>query len=191
MRKKPYWSFVVCTKCCARSCWGDWKKKSNRSCPIKWNILSNVTCLAYKESFTSNFCLVCVFAKKALLFFYRHMQSKGVLLTDGSEKGNKGKGGAKALMNTIVQLRKLCNHPFMFQNIEEKYCDHVGMAGGVISGWVQFAHALSHDFVTALQQLFSSPAQRLPLLSDLHLFSCVITTSVPAFTFVLTIHVCY
>ncbi|KAK6636841.1 hypothetical protein RUM43_010505 [Polyplax serrata] len=65
---------------------------------------------------------------------YRHMQSKGVLLTDGSEKGNKGKGGAKALMNTIVQLRKLCNHPFMFQQIEEKYCDHVGAAAGVISG---------------------------------------------------------
>lgn len=55
-------------------------------------------------------------------------------MTDGSEKGNKGKGGAKALMNTIVQLRKLCNHPFMFQNIEEKYCDHVGISGGVISG---------------------------------------------------------
>nr|CAH7719640.1 unnamed protein product [Callosobruchus chinensis] len=65
---------------------------------------------------------------------YKHMQGKGVLLTDGSERGTKGKGGAKALMNTIVQLRKLCNHPFMFQNIEEKYCDHVGIAGGVISG---------------------------------------------------------
>ncbi|XP_053683433.1 ATP-dependent helicase brm [Sabethes cyaneus] len=62
---------------------------------------------------------------------YKHMQSKGVLLTDGSEKGNKGKGGAKALMNTIVQLRKLCNHPFMFQHIEEKYCDHIGMQGTV------------------------------------------------------------
>nr|CAI5847490.1 unnamed protein product [Callosobruchus analis] len=59
---------------------------------------------------------------------YKHMQGKGVLLTDGSERGTKGKGGAKALMNTIVQLRKLCNHPFMFQNIEEKYCDHVGIA---------------------------------------------------------------
>ncbi|XP_049887633.1 ATP-dependent helicase brm isoform X2 [Pectinophora gossypiella] len=65
---------------------------------------------------------------------YKHMQSKGVLLTDGSEKGNKGKGGAKALMNTIVQLRKLCNHPFMFQHIEEKFCDHVGTGGGVVSG---------------------------------------------------------
>ncbi|XP_065202228.1 ATP-dependent helicase brm-like [Planococcus citri] len=65
---------------------------------------------------------------------YRHMQSKGVLLTDGSEKGKQGKGGAKALMNTIVQLRKLCNHPFMFQHIEEKYCDHIGTSAGVISG---------------------------------------------------------
>jgi len=65
---------------------------------------------------------------------FRHMQSKGVLLTDGSEKGKQGKGGAKALMNTIVQLRKLCNHPFMFQNIEEKYCDHVGSQTGVVSG---------------------------------------------------------
>ncbi|XP_039765300.1 ATP-dependent helicase brm isoform X2 [Pararge aegeria] len=65
---------------------------------------------------------------------YKHMQSKGVLLTDGSEKGNKGKGGAKALMNTIVQLRKLCNHPFMFQHIEEKFCDHLGTGGGVVNG---------------------------------------------------------
>lgn len=67
---------------------------------------------------------------------YRSMQSKGVLLTDGSEKGAKGKGGTKALMNTIVQLRKLCNHPFMFQQIEEKYCDHVGNGANVISGYV-------------------------------------------------------
>ncbi|CAB0003666.1 unnamed protein product [Nesidiocoris tenuis] len=65
---------------------------------------------------------------------YKHMQSKGVLLTDGSEKGKQGKGGAKALMNTIVQLRKLCNHPFMFNHIEEKYCDHIGSSSGVVSG---------------------------------------------------------
>lgn len=30
----------------------------------------------------------------------------------------QGKGGAKTLMNTIMQLRKICNHPFMFQHIE-------------------------------------------------------------------------
>lgn len=74
------------------------------------------------------------------------MQSKGVLLTDGSEKGAKGKGGAKALMNTIVQLRKLCNHPFMFQQIEEKYCDHVGAAAGVISGYVTILKINSKHF---------------------------------------------
>jgi SNF2 family DNA or RNA helicase len=46
---------------------------------------------------------------------YTHMQEKGVMLTDTpGGKGSKG-GGAKALMNTIMQLRKLCNHPFMFQ----------------------------------------------------------------------------
>uniref|UniRef100_A0AAY5EPW2 SWI/SNF related, matrix associated, actin dependent regulator of chromatin, subfamily a, member 2 n=1 Tax=Electrophorus electricus TaxID=8005 RepID=A0AAY5EPW2_ELEEL len=49
---------------------------------------------------------------------YRHMQGKGILLTDGSEKDKKGKGGAKTLMNTIMQLKKICNHPYMFQHIE-------------------------------------------------------------------------
>ena len=64
------------------------------------------------------------------------MQSKGVLLTDGSEKGKQGKGGAKALMNTIMQLRKLCNHPFMFQHIEKAYCDHVGIHSSIVIGYV-------------------------------------------------------
>ena len=42
------------------------------------------------------------------------MQEKGVMLTE--VKGSSGaKHSAKALMNTIMQLRKLCNHPFMFQ----------------------------------------------------------------------------
>ncbi|XP_064476618.1 transcription activator BRG1-like isoform X2 [Ornithodoros turicata] len=65
---------------------------------------------------------------------YRHMQSKGVLLTDGSEKDKKGKGGTKTLMNTIMQLRKICNHPFMFQHIEEAYAEHIGCSGGVVQG---------------------------------------------------------
>uniref|UniRef100_T1ITD1 Very low-density lipoprotein receptor n=1 Tax=Strigamia maritima TaxID=126957 RepID=T1ITD1_STRMM len=65
---------------------------------------------------------------------YRHMQTKGVLLTDGSEKDKKGKGGTKTLMNTIMQLRKICNHPFMFQQIEEAFCEHLGMSGGIVSG---------------------------------------------------------
>ena len=69
---------------------------------------------------------------------YHHMAKRGIMLTDGSEKGKGGKGGAKALMNTIMQLRKLCNHPFMFQHIEEAYAAHIGMpipeGGSMISG---------------------------------------------------------
>lgn len=65
---------------------------------------------------------------------YRHMQAKGILLTDGSEKDKKGKGGAKTLMNTIMQLRKICNHPFIFQHIEESFAEHLGYANGIING---------------------------------------------------------
>merc|ERR1712106_927604 len=61
------------------------------------------------------------------------MQSKGVLLCD-KEEGEKKKKHSKALMNTIMQLRKLCNHPFMFQHIEEAYCTHAGFTGGIVSG---------------------------------------------------------
>lgn len=65
---------------------------------------------------------------------YRHMQGKGILLTDGSEKDKKGKGGAKTLMNTIMQLKKICNHPYMFQPIEESFAEHLGYPNGIISG---------------------------------------------------------
>ncbi|XP_045889799.1 probable global transcription activator SNF2L2 isoform X3 [Micropterus dolomieu] len=64
---------------------------------------------------------------------YRHMQ-KGILLTDGSEKDKKGKGGAKTLMNTIMQLKKICNHPYMFQHIEESFAEHLGYPNGIING---------------------------------------------------------
>lgn len=64
---------------------------------------------------------------------YRHMQ-RGIMLTDGSEKDKKGRGGTRALMNSIMQLRKICNHPFMFQHIEESFVDHLGYSGGFITG---------------------------------------------------------
>ncbi|CAL8273596.1 unnamed protein product [Gadus morhua 'NCC'] len=65
---------------------------------------------------------------------YRHMQAKGILLTDGSEKDKKGKGGTKTLMNTIMQLRKICNHPYIFQQIEESFSEHLGFTGGIVQG---------------------------------------------------------
>jgi len=64
---------------------------------------------------------------------YNHMQEKGVMLTNEPKKEGKG-GGAKALMNTIMQLRKLCNHPFMFQPIEEAYARHAGMYTDTVTG---------------------------------------------------------
>jgi len=33
----------------------------------------------------------------------------------------QGRGGARILMNTIMQLRKICNHPFIFPQIEEAF----------------------------------------------------------------------
>lgn len=65
---------------------------------------------------------------------YRSMQTRGVMLCAEDKKGQKS--NTKALMNTIMQLRKLCNHPFMFQHIEEAYCNHTGFAGGIVQGWV-------------------------------------------------------
>lgn len=66
---------------------------------------------------------------------YRCMHNKGIMLTDGSEKGKQGKGGTKALMNTIMQLRKICNHPFMFPHIEESFAEGQGSSSGIVSGY--------------------------------------------------------
>ncbi|CAD6197149.1 unnamed protein product [Caenorhabditis auriculariae] len=43
---------------------------------------------------------------------YRHMQN-GLLLD------SKQQSGGRALMNTVVHLRKLCNHPFLFHSVED------------------------------------------------------------------------
>lgn len=62
------------------------------------------------------------------------MQERGVMVTEAKSKDSK-KGSAKALMNTIMQLRKLCNHPFMFQHIEEAYAKHTNSpTGDIVNG---------------------------------------------------------
>ena len=65
---------------------------------------------------------------------YTHMQQKGAMLTNISRQGERSTIGTKALMNTIMQLRKLCNHPFMFQHIEEAYARHVNMPSDTVIG---------------------------------------------------------
>uniref|UniRef100_A0A8R1I449 Uncharacterized protein n=1 Tax=Caenorhabditis japonica TaxID=281687 RepID=A0A8R1I449_CAEJA len=43
---------------------------------------------------------------------YRHMQ-KGLLIDKSASSG------ARSLMNTVIHLRKLCNHPFLFPSVED------------------------------------------------------------------------
>ena len=62
---------------------------------------------------------------------YTQMQEKGIMMT---EKSGNQKGGQKQLLNTIMQLRKLCNHPFMFQHIEEAYAKHQGFMTDYVTG---------------------------------------------------------
>ena len=55
---------------------------------------------------------------------YRHMKS-GYMLVDDKDKKKGQSGGAKALMNTIMQLRKICNHPFMFEHVERAVAERM------------------------------------------------------------------
>ena len=54
------------------------------------------------------------------------------MMTETGGKG--GKSGAKTLMNTIMQLRKVCNHPFMFQHLEEAVAKHLGCPTDIVTG---------------------------------------------------------
>ncbi|CAJ0843274.1 22612_t:CDS:10 [Entrophospora sp. SA101] len=49
------------------------------------------------------------------LKLYNQMKKLGVLFVNN---GEKGKTGIKGLNNTIMQLRKICNHPFVFEEVE-------------------------------------------------------------------------
>jgi SNF2 family DNA or RNA helicase len=52
---------------------------------------------------------------------YHQIKEKGVHARDPST----GKFGSKALMNTMMQLRKICNHPYLFLDNNNSLYDHV------------------------------------------------------------------
>jgi ATP-dependent helicase STH1/SNF2 len=52
---------------------------------------------------------------------YNSIQESGLLNRDPAT----GKIGAKALMNTMMQLRKICNHPYMFLDYNNKLLEHI------------------------------------------------------------------
>lgn len=77
---------------------------------------------------------------------YRYMKKHGVLLTDpklqneadtdidlesAALQKNIAMVGAKTLQNTIMQLRKICNHPFVFRTVEEGMARHLGIVGNI------------------------------------------------------------
>jgi SNF2 family DNA or RNA helicase len=52
---------------------------------------------------------------------YNQIKEKGVHARDPTT----GKFGSKALMNTMMQLRKICNHPYLFLDSNNSLYDHV------------------------------------------------------------------
>lgn len=98
---------------------------------------------------------------------YLHMQKKGILLTDGSENNKKGRGGARALMNTIVQLRKICNHPFMFPEIEEAYCEHIGVSGPYVTGPDLYRASGKFEVLDRMLPKFKSSGHRVLLFCQM------------------------
>jgi len=63
---------------------------------------------------------------------YNHMKKYGVVLTDDpnpEENAKKGGAGVKSLQNTIMQLRKICNHPFIFRDVDAGILKHLQTRG--------------------------------------------------------------
>ena len=70
------------------------------------------------------------------LYVYRAMQRRGVLIHEAQQQKDGKAGGRKqtALQNTLMQLRKICNHPFMFEGIEKSYARFKGYEDEVVHG---------------------------------------------------------
>jgi len=64
---------------------------------------------------------------------YTQMARHGVLLTDGEGVTKANGRGTKALQNTIVQLQKICNHPYLFQPVEEGMAIHTHGSRAVLN----------------------------------------------------------
>jgi len=95
---------------------------------------------------------------------YNHMQSNGILLTE--DKNGKG-SNPKALMNTIMQLRKICNHPFMFNELEEKIGQHFNYTNGVCSGPELFRTSGKFELLDRILPKFKATNHRILLFCQM------------------------
>ncbi|GJN92633.1 hypothetical protein Rhopal_005668-T1 [Rhodotorula paludigena] len=48
----------------------------------------------------------------------KQIKEHGMIFTDGPTSDKKGAAGIRGLQNQIMQLRKICNHPFCFEQVE-------------------------------------------------------------------------
>lgn len=87
---------------------------------------------------------------------YHHMKTNGVMLTEDKN----GKNTTKTLMNTIMQLRKICNHPFIFQDIEEKLAQHLGYPSGIINGPEIYRSAGKFELLDRILPKFKTTGHR-------------------------------
>lgn len=76
-------------------------------------------------------------------------------------------GGSRALMNTIMQLRKICNHPFMFSEIEEAFCEHKGQTGAYASGPDLFRSAGKFEVLERMLPKFKETNHRVLLFCQM------------------------
>ena len=69
---------------------------------------------------------------------YHHLKTHGVILSppdldDPTNAAAQGPGNVKYLNNTIMQLRKVCNHPFLFQAVDQGMVRHLGLDAKVVN----------------------------------------------------------
>ena len=67
---------------------------------------------------------------------YHHLKIHGVILSPPDlSDGNAAVqvGNVKYLNNTIMQLRKVCNHPFLFQQVDRGMVRHLGLDAKVVN----------------------------------------------------------
>jgi SNF2 family DNA or RNA helicase len=60
---------------------------------------------------------------------YEHMRTRGVVALQG---GGDGKIGVRSLMNSLMQLRKICNHPYLFSETSWTKDDNLWRASGKV-----------------------------------------------------------
>merc|ERR1719478_450005 len=46
--------------------------------------------------------------------------------TSGGGLGGGGKSSRTAVLNIVMQLRKVCNHPYLFEGVEDRSLDPLG-----------------------------------------------------------------